>query len=253
MGDGKTVWYPTPDYETRLNGRGPFIITDRRERGMTAGLLGLGLPVGDTLLSMPRLMARGRSPRATVLALYSIAIALGGVAVALFHSDAEQTIGVMLLLTAGYIPFNRTRQFLSGRKNYLAMRAAARKAGEQFRHAQDPEATWRFVQEAVPALQASCAALTVVVRNGTVKTTEFSWGFDQAPMTLLRARFSLLGARPHEGRLELGFTDGRRTVDRDTEMAVELPCEHVHAAVQRIAARHEVEKTGSTILPTFRR
>ena len=59
-----------------------------------------------------------------------------------------------------------------------------------------------------------------------------------------RARFSLLGERPDEGRIELGFSDGRRTVDRDTEIAVELLCEHVHAAVERIAARQAGEKTG---------
>jgi UDP-GlcNAc:undecaprenyl-phosphate GlcNAc-1-phosphate transferase len=70
---------------------------------------------------------------------------------------------------------------------------------------------------------------------------------------VLRARFSLLGERPDDGRLELGFTDGRRTVDRDTEIAVELLCEHVYAAVQRIAARHEVETTGSRKLLQFRR
>jgi hypothetical protein len=40
-----------------------------------------------------------------------------------------------------------------------------------------------------------------------------------------RASFSLLGERPDEG-------------------GVELLCEHVHAAVERIAAGHEAEKTG---------
>jgi DNA-binding XRE family transcriptional regulator len=40
-----------------------------------------------------------------------------------------------------------------------------------------------------------------------------------------RARFSLLGERPDEG-------------------GVEMLCEHVHAAVERIAAVHEAEKTG---------
>ncbi len=244
-------------------------------------IVALGLPIGDTLLAMTRrmvrgqpifssdaghihhrLMARGLSHRATVLALYGIAIVLGGVAVALFHSDAEQTIAyagavvaiaVMLLVTAGYVPFNRTRQLFSDRKNNLAMRATVRRAGELLRHAEDPQGIWNVVQGAVPALQASCAALKVVARNGTVKTCEFSWGFDEAPVTVLRVRFSLLGERPDDGGLELGFTDGRRTVDRDTEIAVELLCEHVYAAVQRIAAKHEAETTGSRKLLQFRR
>ena len=244
-------------------------------------LVALGLPIGDTLLSMTRrtirgqpmfssdrghihhrLMARGLSHRATVLALYGISIVMAGVAVALFHSDAEQTlayagaviaIAVMLLMSAGYVRFDQGRQLLSDRKNNLATRAAVRRAGEQLRLAQDPDAVWRVVQEVVPALQASCAALTLVARNGTVRTSEFSWGFDEAPETVLRARFSLLGERPDDGRLELGFTDGRRTVDRDTEIAIELLCEHVYAAVQRMAAKHEQETNGPRKLLPFRR
>ena len=145
------------------------------------------------------------------------------------------------------------RELLSDRKNNLAMRAAVRRAGEQLRTAQDFDAIWRVVQDAVVALQASCAALKLVARNGTVKTSEFSWGFDEAPVTLLRARFSLLGERPDDGGLELGFTDGRRTVDRDTEISIELLCEHVYAAAQRIAAKHEAETTGSRKLLQFRR
>ena len=244
-------------------------------------IVALGLPIGDTLLAMTRrmvrgqpifssdaghihhrLMARGLSHRATVLALYGIAVVLAAVAVALFHSDAEQTIAfagaiaaiaVMLLISAGYVRFDQGRKLLSDRKNNLAMRAAVRRAGEQLKQAQDPDAIWRVVQGTVPALQASCAALTVVARNGTVKTSEYSWGFDEAPSTVLRARFSLLGERPDDGRLELGFTDGRRTVDRDTEISIELLCEHVYAAVQRIAARHEKETTGGRKLLAFRR
>ena len=45
----------------------------------------------------------------------------------------------------------------------------------------------------------------------------------------------------------------RRTVDRDTEIAIELLCEHVHAAVERIAAKHEEETTGSRKLLVFKR
>ena len=117
----------------------------------------------------------------------------------------------------------------------------------------NPEAIWNVVREVMTILQVSCVSLTVVARNGTVKTSEFSWGFDEAPASVLRARFSLLGERPDDGRLELGFTDGRRTVDRDTEISIELLCEHIHSAVERIAAAHEVETTGSRKLLKFKR
>jgi hypothetical protein len=42
-------------------------------------------------------------------------------------------------------------------------------------------------------------------------------------------------------------------VDRDTEIAVELLCEHVQAAVGRIAAKHEEEEPGGRKLLAFRR
>ena len=243
-------------------------------------IVALGLPIGDTLLAMTRrmvrgqpmfssdqghihhrLMARGLSHRTTVLALYGIAIVLSGVAVGLFHSDAEQTlafggavvaIAAMLLIAAGYVRFDRGRKLLVDRKQNLGMRAAVREAGERLRKAEEVEGIWEAVREAGLALQASCVGLVVVAGNGTVRRSGFSHGFDEAPSSLLRARFSLLGERPDEGYVELGFSDGRRTVDRDTEIAVELLCEHVHAAVERIAARQAGEKTGGRKLLKFR-
>ena len=127
----------------------------------------------------------------------------------------------------------------------LAMRAAVREAGVKLRTAGNHEEIWKVVKETAPHLQAACVSLRIVTRNGTVKTSEFVTGFDEAPPDILRARFSLLGERPDEGRIELGFADGRRTVDRDTEIAIELLCEHVHGAVERIAHFEEVETTGS--------
>ena len=188
-------------------------------------------------------MARGLSHRTTVLALYGVSIVLAGVAVALSHSEAEQTLAFVGAIAA----------IAAIRKNNLSMRSAVRQAGELLRHAGEPDAVWQVVQETVPALEASCAALRLVVRNGTVRTSEYSWGFDDAPLDVPRARFSVLGERPDDGGLELGFTDSRRTVDRDTEISIELLREHVHAAAQRMNARHEAEATGSRKLLAFRR
>jgi UDP-GlcNAc:undecaprenyl-phosphate GlcNAc-1-phosphate transferase len=243
-------------------------------------IVALGLPIGDTLLAMTRrtvrgqpmfasdrghihhrLMARGLSHRATVLALYGITIVLSGVAVALFHSDAQQTlafgaaiaaIAFMLLAAAGYIRFDQGRRLLFDRKQNLAMRAAVREAGERLRKAEQVEEIWEAVRESAAALSASCVGLVIVAGNGTVRRSEFSEGFDEAPSSVLRARFSLLGERPDEGCIELGFDDGRRAVDRDTEIAIELLCEHVHAAIERIAARHEAEANGGRGLLRFR-
>jgi hypothetical protein len=68
-----------------------------------------------------------------------------------------------------------------------------------------------------------------------------SVGFDEAGPELFRAGYSLLGERPDEGAIELGWTDGTTGLDRDTEIGVELLCEHVAAAAQRIQAGREGE------------
>jgi hypothetical protein len=70
---------------------------------------------------------------------------------------------------------------------------------------------------------------------------------------VVRGRFSLLGERPDDGRLELGFHDGRTTIDRDTEIAIEMLCEHVHAASERISARHHAEASGDRTVVNLRK
>jgi hypothetical protein len=70
---------------------------------------------------------------------------------------------------------------------------------------------------------------------------------------VVRGRFSLLGERPDDGRLELGFHDGRTTIDRDTEIAIEMLCEHVHAASERISARPHAEASGDRTVVNLRK
>jgi UDP-GlcNAc:undecaprenyl-phosphate GlcNAc-1-phosphate transferase len=89
------------------------------------------------------------------------------------------------------------------------------------------------------------------VQEGTERTTtSWSTGFDEAGPDLFRARYSLLGERPDEGMVEFGWTDGRTLVDRDTEIAIELLCEHALGALARIEAaraRESGEKNGKVI------
>ena len=242
---------------------------ETRHRSTTAvalivPIVALALPIGDTLLAMTRRMARGQplfssdrghlhhrlmdrglSHRSTVLALYAIALVLAGVAVALYGSDAGHAWPTAsrsppspscCSSPAGYVRLDQGRRLLADRRQNLAMRAAVRAAGERLRRADGVDAVWEIVRETAPHLQASGAALVLVTRKATVRRTEFSWGFGEPAPGMLRARFSLLGEREDDGQLELGFSDGRDTVDRDTEISVELLCEHVYASLERIAA-----------------
>jgi len=78
-------------------------------------------------------------------------------------------------------------------------------------------------------------------------------GATDPPMGLVRGRYSLLGERPDEGHLEPGFLDGRTTINRDTEIAIEMLCEHVHAAAERISARRPAEPSGDGSVVSLRR
>ncbi len=219
-------------------------------------LVALGLPIGDTLLAMTRRTVRGQpmfssdrgphpppahGPRA-------LPPGHGARALRHLHRDGGRGGGALPLrrradpgLRRGH---RRHRRHAARRRRGTSAstrggsssptarttwpcgrRSGGRASSCARRRTRTPSGGW--CRGWCRTLQASCAALTLVARNGTVRTSEFSWGFDEAPDGLLRARFSLLGERPDDGRLELGFTDGRRTVDRDTEIAIELLCEHV--------------------------
>jgi hypothetical protein len=69
-------------------------------------------------------------------------------------------------------------------------------------------------------------------------------------LEVLKTQHSLLGERPDTGVLELGWVDGRKQIVRDTEIAVELLCEHVLYALSRIeeaAAPHDVRAIEATV------
>ena len=251
---------------------------------MLIPIVALGLPIGDTLLSITRravrgvplfhsdrghihhrLLALGLSHRMAVLLLYALCAVLGATAVLMTRASALQTVAflagilvlALLLLTwVGYIKLGSTERLLKERKRNLEMRTGIRSIGERLRTAGDPRAIWEAVKAAAPVLEASCVELRLAVQDGPEKTTtSWSTGFDEAGPDLFRARYSLLGERPDEGMIEFGWTDGRTLVDRDTEIAIELLCEHVLGAAERIDGalrRPEVEREDGKVVP-FRR
>lgn len=231
---------------------------------MMVPIVALGLPIGDTLLAIVRravrgaplfhsdrghihhrLMALGLSHRQTVLVLYGLCLVLGVTAVGLTRATPGQTallfagtaaIALAMVTWAGYLNLGVARTIVAERRRNLDMRAAVREVGEALRRATSVDDIWEGVKRAAFAFGAGCAALTLVERNGEESATSVrSVGFDEAGSRVVRSRHCLLGARPDEGGIELGWTDGRAGVDRDTEIAVELLCEHVLAATARLA------------------
>ena len=228
-------------------------------------IIALGFPIADTLLAMGRrgvrgvplfsadrghihhrLLDLGLSHRQTVAVLYGASILLGGVALALsFANSAQATCCIVAVATAaflalrrlGYFNLSRTPQLLEERRRNTEMRSAVRAIGAAARAARTPSDLWTAVQMGARAVGASAVALRVDSLP-LAKLGDFRDGFDRVLDDLLLARYSLVGERSNEEHLELGWDDGRTEVDRDTEIAVELLCEHVAAGLERVAARN---------------
>jgi UDP-GlcNAc:undecaprenyl-phosphate GlcNAc-1-phosphate transferase len=227
-------------------------------------IVALGLPIGDTLLAMVRRAARGQpifaadrghvhhrllglglSHRATVLVLYALCIILAGMAVGLSRADAVQTLAfggallglaVALLTFTGYIGVGKARWILQVRRQNLAMRTAVRATADRLRAARTYGELWVALADGVGALGADSVALALVDEDDPDGSMVFASVGHELREGRLLARFSLRGERPDAGSLELGFSDGRPYVERDTEIAVEALCAHVRLAAGRIAA-----------------
>ncbi len=227
-------------------------------------VIALGLPITDTLLAIVRralrgsplfrgdrehihhrLLALGLSHRRAVLVLYGASVALGLVALASASASGLETalllfalaLGAGLLLRhLGYMRFERTgKKVLELRRRNLELRRGVREIGARLRQAAEVRHVWEWVKAAAPVLGAACVSLRFVEqRNSDPRVSHFAEGFERAGPQLFKTRHHLLGERPDTGVLELGWVDGRKQIDRDTEIAVELLCEHVRHALSRI-------------------
>jgi UDP-GlcNAc:undecaprenyl-phosphate GlcNAc-1-phosphate transferase len=225
-------------------------------------ILALGIPIADTLLAMGRralrgaplfsadrghihhrLMDRGLSHRQAVLVIYGGALVLGGGALLLRFANSRQSALVLLavaglsflaLRALGFVDLSKAQATLLERRRNLDVRAAVRKSGEALRLARTPDDVWRVVRDAAEPLGAVAVALHLGRLEGRPGAGPWSEGFQDAEPELLRARYGLVVERPGDDHIDLGWSDGREGVDRNTEIAVELLCDHVVVALDRI-------------------
>jgi UDP-GlcNAc:undecaprenyl-phosphate/decaprenyl-phosphate GlcNAc-1-phosphate transferase len=224
-------------------------------------ILALGVPIADTLFAMTRRAARGAplfsadrghihhrlldlgfTQKQTVLLLYGASVVLGGGALVLTFASASKSILFLLALSAvgylvlrklGFIDLAGAQTALAGRKRNLEVRAAVRRVGEALRSARSDSDVWVGIRMVARALGASAVALELPGPRD-VDEEPFHDGFDDAELELFRARYGLFPERRGDTHLEFGFDDGRTTIDRDTEIAIELLCEHVATALERV-------------------
>jgi UDP-GlcNAc:undecaprenyl-phosphate GlcNAc-1-phosphate transferase len=223
-------------------------------------IIALGIPIADTLLAMARRAARGAplfsgdrghihhrlldsglSHRATVLVMYGGSALLGAIAIAVAYANASHALLLLLALSGvvylslrrlGFLEVGNVQQLMADRERNLGMRAAVRRAGESLRRAGDAEAIWASVRKVARELGATGVSLRLVDDDG--ETRSFAVRVAANDPRLYVARYSILAERHSDDVIELAWTDGRKKIDRDTEIAVELLCDHVSAAAERI-------------------
>jgi UDP-GlcNAc:undecaprenyl-phosphate/decaprenyl-phosphate GlcNAc-1-phosphate transferase len=222
--------------------------------------IALGLPIMDTLLAMGRrairgrpifqadkehihhrLLARGLTHRQAVLVLYGFCVMLGAAALILTYANSTEAgllllalgvIAFVALRALGYMRLDRIADTASERRKNRALRAVARPLGQRLRQVRTLDEVWAILTEAGAVFGA------VTVRVGPVPA--FNHQYEQTsvgPERPFEARFMLPGT---PCTLELGWCDGRGEIDRDTEIAVEIFCEHLAEALARVPAKPSV-------------
>jgi UDP-GlcNAc:undecaprenyl-phosphate GlcNAc-1-phosphate transferase len=224
-------------------------------------ILALGIPIADTLLAMVRravrgvpmfsadrghihhrLMDLGLSHRRTVLVIYGGSAVLTIAALALSFANSLQAgiilvviggVAWMALRALGYMDVAKAPAVLEERRRNLELQGVIRRAGDRLRTAANPTEVWQAIRSTAPVFGASRVGLTLGRLRGRPGAGPWEEGPDGGPEAL-RARYRLIAERPGDDFVELTWTDGRTTVHRDTEIAVEQLCELVSAALDRI-------------------
>jgi UDP-GlcNAc:undecaprenyl-phosphate GlcNAc-1-phosphate transferase len=226
--------------------------------------IALGLPIIDTLLAMGRrawrgrplfqadkdhihhrLLALGLTHRQAVLVLYGFCLLLAAVALVLTYTNSTQSalllmalaiVALVALRLLGYLRLDRTGvSGASERRRNRALRAAVRPLGRRLREVRALEEIWQVVREAAALFGATGIQVRVAEppgREGTPLSFTHEAPIPEDGLSPFRAQFVVPGGRASERLLEMAWTDGRREIDRDTEIAVDLLCEYLGEAFE---------------------
>jgi UDP-GlcNAc:undecaprenyl-phosphate GlcNAc-1-phosphate transferase len=226
--------------------------------------IALGVPILDTLLAIGRralrgrplfqadkehihhrLMAIGLTHRQAVLVLYGFCVLLGAAALILTYTSSLQSalllvvialLGFFFLRSLGYMRFERVSGAADDRRRNRAMRAGIRPLGQRLRTVRTTDEIWPIVVEASTIFGAVGVGVRLVAGNSGPPQWAFGQGLENPPAAgqLFRAQFSVPGAKPLERVLELAWSDERKEIDRDTEIAVDIFCEYLADAIDAI-------------------
>lgn len=224
-------------------------------------ILALGVPIADTLLAMGRrairgvpvfsadrghihhrLLDRGLSHRGAVLAIYAAAATMGGAALLLSFSNGLQSsmvlaalclLGLLALRALGFLDLAKAQAAIAGRRGNLQVQGTIRATGAALRQAPDFETIGAVLTQLAPSLGAGEVAL-VLARANKAGTPGDHFGVRSGSPLAFRVEYPLGRAGDRLATLTIAWIDGRTELSRDTEIAIELLCDHLAPAVERI-------------------
>jgi UDP-GlcNAc:undecaprenyl-phosphate GlcNAc-1-phosphate transferase len=246
------------------------------ETPFLAFVVALGLPIADTLAALVRRALRGAplfvadrehihhrlldlglAPRQVSLILWAVAALLAGAGMTLAGCSpgtllvAVAVSSLLGLTQLGCVRFEGLAELLARRRTNLERRRVIREAGERLRNARGVADLLESLQAVGPALGARCIWLHLDAGGINGDRNPLRYGPVAQSYPPFRTIHGILGERPGAGSIEVAWSEGRTSLDRDSEIAIELLCDHVAAAlrhIERAAPRpagwlHEVRST----------
>ena len=115
------------------------------------------------------------------------------------------------------------------------MRGALQPLGRRLKQLRAPDEMWSVVIEAAKVLGAVAVDLRLDSPGSpeTAASETYTHGTSEseADESFFQYQFLIPGNKQGERVLVLGWTDGRMVIDRDTEIAAEIFCEHLGVAL----------------------
>ena len=224
-------------------------------------IVALGVPIADTLLAIVRravrgaplfsadrghihhrLLDRGLTHRRAVLAMYGTSALLGAAALVLARASPAHSalmLGAVtiaafhLLRWLGYLDLKvrDVPRLIEARHRHVARRAVFRGIGAELHAA-------RSVRELWPVVCAAAGALDARVLELRLSDGGPALGVHASPeiagAALFRARFAIHCGRERRAHLELGWDDGRTSLDPEEALLVEQLSAELARAMGRL-------------------
>jgi hypothetical protein len=142
-------------------------------------------------------------------------------------------VAFIFLRALGYMRLDRASS--ADRKRNRAILAAVRPLGQRLRALRSPEPIWPTVVEAAQIFGAAAVRLRIETFGAQGAPIVYSQGFEvegKDAAGLLVVKFAVPGGKVPDRTLELGWRGDLREIDRDTEVAIDVFCEHLGEAIE---------------------